>query len=278
MDLNTVIEEVVEITRSRWKDEAQAKGVSYDVSVETSPLPPVLGDASELREALTNIVLNALDAMPQGGRFTFTTRVEGERVSCVVTDTGSGMNEEVRQRVFDPFFTTKGEKGTGLGLSVVYGIITRHGGELDVQSRVEQGSAFIIRLPVAREIAEASEPIPPRRPHRSANILVIDDESEVREVLRDLLAEEGHTVVTCADGESGLTRLEEETFDLVMTDLAMPGLTGWQVASLAKCRTPAQPVALVTGFGDRIDPAEARGKGVRTVVAQALAPPDLTKT
>lgn len=275
VDLNRVIEEVVEITRSRWKDEAQATGVPYDVRVEAAPLPPVAGDPSELREALTNIVFNALDAMPEGGRVTFRTGVEGERVYCVVTDTGVGMTEEVRQRIFDPFFTTKGEKGNGLGLSVVYGIIVRHGAEIEVQSQVGQGSAFTIRLPVAREIPEAPEMGPPPPPHRRAKILIIDDEGEVREVLAELLASQGHTVATCADGESGLTRLQQELFDLVVTDLAMPGLTGWQVASAVKSRNPETPVALVTGWGDRIDPDEARVKGVDFLLAKPVKLEDI---
>lgn len=187
---------------------------------------------------------------------------------CVVTDTGIGMSDDVKQRVFDPFFTTKGEKGTGLGLSVVYGIITRHGGEIEVQSEVGRGSAFTIRLPVEREAPSAPDPAPLSRPHRHAKILVIEDEQEVRDTLHDLLTDEGHSVATCADGESALIRLQEETFDLVLTDLAMPKLTGWQVASLVKLRSPATPVAMVTGWGDQINSEEARVKGVDFLVAK----------
>lgn len=136
VDVNQVVDEVVELTRPRWKEEAEANGISYHVSTEKAPLPPVAGDPSELREALTSFVFNALDAMPGGGRVIFRTGIEGERVYCAVTDTGIGMAEDVRRRVFDPFFTTKGERGSGLGLSVVQAIITRHGGEIDVRSQV----------------------------------------------------------------------------------------------------------------------------------------------
>src|SRR5206468_3515166 len=120
VDLATIISEVVEVTRSRWKDDAQARGLQYEVVAELRPTPIVAGDPAELREALTNIVFNALDAMPEGGRVTLSTDVEGTHVLCRVSDTGIGMAEDVRQRIFDPFFTTKGERGTGLGLSVVY--------------------------------------------------------------------------------------------------------------------------------------------------------------
>ena len=278
VDLNQIVDEVVDLTRSRWKDEAQARQVSYDIRVEAAPLPPVAGDPSELREALTNLVFNALDAMPDGGQVTLKTAAETGQVSCVVADTGIGMSEEVRRRVFDPFFTTKGEKGTGLGLSVVYGIIARHGGEIEVQSQEGCGSAFTIRLPVAQEIPAALEKTPPLQPPRSAKILVIDDEPELREVLEELLASQGHAVVACADGRSGLTALEEGRFDLVITDLAMPEVTGWQVASAVKLRHPGTPVALLTGYGDRIDPEEARPKGVDFLLSKPFGLEEIAAT
>lgn len=270
VDLARAVQEAVEFTRARWVDEAQAKGITYEVRVEGGPVPPVAGDPDELREALTNLVLNALDAMPEGGRVTIRTGVEGERVCCVVSDTGIGMTEEVRRRVFDPFFTTKGFRGTGLGLSMVYGIVTRHGGEVEVRSQPGQGSAFTLWLPAAREAApppeRPAEAAP--RPLRSARVLVIDDEEEIREVLVELLRGQGHAVVGCADGRSGLARFEAERFDLVITDLGMPGLSGWEVAAAVKRRSPALPVALITGWGDRIDPEEARAKGVDHLVAK----------
>lgn len=288
VDLNRVVEEVVEITRSRWKDEAQAANVPYDVLIEPGSLPPVLGDAAELREALTNIVFNALDAMPGGGRITFRTGVEGDRVYCVVSDTGVGMTDEVRRRLFEPFFTTKGDRGTGLGLSVVFGIVRRHGGEIEVESQVGAGSTFTIRLPAGQEVREISEANPSVQPHRAATILIIDDDEEVREVLGDLLVGQGHTVVARPDGESGLACLEEKPFDLVITDLAMPGLSGWQVASLVRLRNSGIPVAVLTGFSDGMDVNDARARGadflvakpfkledITTVVAQALARKDL---
>jgi CheY-like chemotaxis protein len=189
-------------------------------------------------------------------------------VVCAVTDTGIGMTEEVRQRVFDPFFTTKAEKGTGLGLSMAYGIVTRHGGEIDVRSRPWQGSSFSIRLPVARALAA-----PPARPGDPgpvvpARVLVIDDEENVRQVLAELLMAQGHTVAAHADGRSGLARFHEERFDVVFTDLGMPGLSGWEVARVVKLRRPATPVVLVTGWSDQMEPDEVRLRGIDFVVAK----------
>jgi CheY-like chemotaxis protein len=258
----------VEVTRSRWKDEALARGVTYEVGVEPAPLPPVAADPSELREVLINLVLNALDAMPAGGRVTLRTGAAGDGVACDVADTGIGMTDEVRQRVFDPFFTTKAEKGTGLGLSVAYGIISRHGGDIEVRSEPGAGSTFTIRLPIARATAEP----PPHRmtaaPGRTGRILVIDDEENVRQVLADALIAQGHSVSACADGRAGLARFDEEPFDVVFTDLGMPGLSGWDVARTVKLRRRETMVVLVTGWSDQIDSVEAPWRGVDFVVGK----------
>ncbi len=277
VNLDQVVEEVVEISRSRWQDEAQAKGIPYDVVLEmaVAPLPPVVGDPSELREALLNVIFNALDAMPKGGRVTFKTGVEEGRVYCAVIDTGIGMTEEVRERIFYPFFTTKGDKGSGLGLSVVYGIITRHGGEIDVQSEVERGTTFTIRLPAARLIRETLKEEAPLPVRGRAKVLVVEDELEVREVLRDMLVSQGHAVVVCPNGEAGLRRFEEEPFDLVITDLGMRGLSGWEVVEGIKGRSPETPVILITGWGDRIDAQEARARGVDFLVSKPFKGEDL---
>ncbi len=149
VELGPLAADVLEATRGRWKDDAEARGISYEVRVEAAPAPAVAGDPLELREALTAIVHNALDAMPDGGRLTVVTAPDGDAVRCVVADSGRGMTDDVRERVFEPFFTTKGARGTGLGLSVAYGILMRHGGDLDVSSRPGDGTTVTLRLPVA---------------------------------------------------------------------------------------------------------------------------------
>ncbi|OLC17469.1 MAG: hypothetical protein AUH29_01770 [Candidatus Rokubacteria bacterium 13_1_40CM_69_27] len=271
VELNQLIREVVELTRPRWKDDAEARGISYEVRVETAPVPPVAGDPYELREALTNVVLNALDAMPRGGQITLATSGEGDHVRCVVADTGVGMTEEVRQRMFEPFFTTKGEKGSGLGLSVMYGIIVRHGGEVDVESRPGQGTAFTIRLPVAREPVAPPAPLAPAPPRPGARVLVIDDEPHVRAILMETLTRDGYRVTVSGDGREGITRFDAETFDLVITDLGMPGLTGWDVAHHVKRQRPRTPVVLVTGWGDRLSLEEIQERGVDFLVSKPFA-------
>jgi signal transduction histidine kinase/ActR/RegA family two-component response regulator len=267
--VHRLLDEMVEVTRSRWKDEAQSKGIRYDIVVEAQETPAVVGDPSEIREALTNILFNAFDAMPEGGRVTLRTGVDGGRVFCAVADSGVGMSEDVRQRIFDPFFTTKGERGTGLGLSVVYGIVTRHNGEIDVQSQPGAGTTFTLRFPIGGEgAAEAPGRGPATAPVGSGRILVIDDERDVAEILADVLSRDGHQVVACLDGEAGLARFQEAEFDLVVTDLGMPGISGWDVAREVRARRPGTPVAMVTGWGDRIDPAEASARGVDFLLAK----------
>jgi signal transduction histidine kinase/CheY-like chemotaxis protein len=277
--LNQLVEEVVELTRARWRDEAQARNITYDVRVETTVVPPVTGDGQELREALTNVVLNALDAMPSGGRLTLRTEHASGRVRCVITDTGVGMTDEVRRRVFDPYFTTKGERGSGLGLSVMYGIIARHGGEVEVESQPGRGSSFIIHLPAAEavqeSVPEAPAPAPLAPLRANAPVLVIDDEPGVRDVIATTLRREGYRVTTCASGRDGIARFDAQPFDLVVTDLGMPGLTGWDVASHVKQRSPKTPVVLVTGWGDRMTADEVQARGVDFLVSKPFALDDI---
>jgi CheY-like chemotaxis protein len=194
------------------------------------------------------------------------TAVEGDRVVCRITDTGVGMTEEVRQRIFDPFFTTKGERGTGLGLSVVYGIIVRHNAEIDVQSQLESGTTFVLRFPVADAAPSEAPTRPTVRSTAKGRILIIDDEQDVGDIMGDFLGRDGHQVSVCRDAETGLAAFEKGAFDLVITDLGMPGMSGWEVARLVKLQRPGTPVAMVTGWGDRIDPAEATARGVDFIV------------
>jgi CheY-like chemotaxis protein len=280
VDLNQLVEEIAASARSRWSQQLTARGIVGEVRSEIGTVPVVSGDMAELRQVLTSMALNALDAMPEGGNLTFRTGRENGRVFCQVADTGIGMVEQTRLRVFDPFFTTKREKGKGFGLSGAYAIVDRHGGEITVESEPGKGTVFTVWLPVA---AEAAEPLPtPARPAApaappapkpapGAKILVVDDSEEVREILRELLSRHGYTVVTCPDGESGLVELDIRAFDLAMVDLGLPGISGLEVAQRLKQRWPATRVALMTGYGDRMGPEDAHAKGVDFVLAKPFS-------
>src|SRR2546422_2504179 len=232
LDLNQLVSEIVISVRARWSERLAARNISGEVHAETAPLPLVAGDAAELRHVLTTIADNALDAMPEGGTLTFRTSTDGERVACHVADTGAGMSDEVRVRVFDPFFTTKGEKGPDFGLAGAYAIVDRHGGEITVESETGKGSTFTVWLPpttesiqIAPETRPAAPPASARPFAAGAQILVIADSEEVREVLRDLLTRHGHAVVARADGDSGLAELGTWRVDPGMVGLFPPGVS-----------------------------------------------------
>jgi GAF domain-containing protein/CheY-like chemotaxis protein len=271
LDINQVVRDALEITRSRWKDEPTSRGIALEVRTSLGEVPAVLGDAAELREAMTNLILNAVDAMPEGGTLTLGTALVNDRIEVAVADTGVGMPPEVRDKVFDPFFTTKGPQGTGLGLSMTYGIVSRHGGSIAVDSTPGAGSTFRLSLPRGSDVQPAEPEAKAETPAvRSLRCLVVDDEPAVRAVIGDILESAGHTVVALADGGEAIARFQAERFDLVVTDLAMPRVSGWQVARAVKQIAPRIPVFLVTGFGVELSAEERRAHGVDLVLVKPL--------
>jgi CheY-like chemotaxis protein len=176
---------------------------------------------------------------------------DGRIVELTVTDSGMGMTDEVRQRIFDPFFTTKGVKGTGLGLSVVYGIMQRHGGQIEAASSPGQGTTFTLRFMVAAEALDSPLPSTAGFVVRPRRILLIDDDPTVRSTMAELLREVGHSVIVAEGGAEGLAHLGQSQVDLVITDLGMPGMTGWEVARAVKAVALHPPVVLLTGWGER---------------------------
>jgi signal transduction histidine kinase/CheY-like chemotaxis protein len=276
-DLAALVREALELTRPRWEDDALRSRRPIQVWTAVENLPPILGNAAEIREVLTNLILNAVDAMPTGGALT----ISGDRaaagaasgpgapgVRLAVGDTGIGMSADVRSHVFDPFFTTKGVTGTGLGLAVVYGILQRHGGRIDVESTPGKGTTFTLGFQAAgpeHAIREAENPAASLQPK---HICVIDDEDTVRSTTAALLEAAGHTVITAADGPEGLALVAAHPVDLVITDLGMPGMTGWEVAERLKAADPRRPVILLTGWGQQVSAGPAR-----THVDRILAKP-----
>ncbi|MBI3078748.1 MAG: response regulator [Deltaproteobacteria bacterium] len=267
VDLPQILRDAREFTRPRWENEALASGIAYDIRIEGGPVPLIAGDPAELREAFTNLLLNALEAMPQGGQVRLTAARDGGQVRVTVQDTGRGMSEEVREKAFEPFFTTKGPQGNGLGLSVVWGVVQRHDGEITLDSEEGKGTTFTLDFPIRAEAVKPEAPAARPAPPRGAKILIIDDEPEVRAVLRDFLEAQGHTAVEAADGPAGVARFEAERFDLVLTDLSMPGMSGWEVAATLKSRVQL-PVGLITGWSDQLDPAKLAAKQVDFVLTK----------
>jgi len=258
-DVNAVVREATEFTRSRWQDEAQLRGAPIELELQLGVVPEVSGRVAEIREVVTSLILNAVDAMPMGGRIAIATGSEPGRVKVTVTDTGTGMPDDVKRRVFEPFFTTKGVKRTGLGLAVAYGTIERHHGEIALESEEGKGSRVTFSLPAAPTRGGEGPEAPPPPPRRAGSILVIDDDDDVRELVSDALAAQGHAVTTASRGREGLMHLQTVRYDLVITDLGMPDLNGWEVARAVKVSRPDTPVLLLTGWADAVDPSASRG-------------------
>ncbi len=255
LQLNALVEQAVSLTRPKWQDQARSRGLGIDIHTRLGDLPPMYGDPAELREMLTNLIFNAVDAMPEGGVITIQTAVDDHEVKLSIIDSGTGMDEETRRRCLEPFFTTKGERGTGLGLSAVYGIIERHQGAMDIESEIGMGTSFCIRLPAAvtEEDAEAAAKEAPAGMVRDGtgtlSILVVDDQEIIRDVIQQQLCEDGHDVQTAGSGREALELLEASAFDLIVTDHSMPGMTGEELAEVSKGKYPKTAVILLTGFG-----------------------------
>jgi len=270
LSLNEIITEVVNITQPRWKDQTQKKGIQVGLAAQLGEIPLIMGSPSELREVLTNIIFNAVDAMPEGGKLTIATQPQAEGwVEVRIADTGIGMTEEVKKRIFDPFFTTKGVTNSGLGMSVSYGIIKRHGGEILIESELGKGTTFIIHLPTGYgEEETAVKEVTPIKESRQARILVIDDEDSVRDILSRMLKIKGHQVVVASNGEEGIEQFRSQPFDLVFTDLGMPKISGWEVGKTIKGINPKIPIAMITGWGIELDREKMSESGIDLIVSK----------
>jgi PAS domain S-box-containing protein len=270
VDLNRAVQQVISLTRARWSDMPQRRGLHIELTTDLAPkLPPIMGAESEIREALTNLIFNAVDAMPKGGTLRLSTRLlqsaadpagtgPPEQVQVEVVDTGIGMDEETRRRCLEPFFTTKGERGTGLGLAMVYGVVERHSAEIDIRSAPGRGTS--VRLNFA---APSTMGVQPARPAESRplpirlRLLVVDDDPVLLKSLCDTLEHDGHAVVTATNGREGIKAFQDaqssgRPFDAVITDLGMPYIDGRKVAGFVKQQSPKTPVIMLTGWGQRL--------------------------
>lgn len=268
LDVSELLRDAVEITRTRWENDARARGLNYDVRLDAACAFHTRGNASELREVFVNLIVNAIDAMPGGGRLSIRCRRSGPLLQLLFADTGAGMSEEVRARIFEPFFTTKGNYGTGLGLFVSYGIVERHRGHVAVESARGRGATFTVELPYVE-----AEPQTHGRPEAAAarapgalSVLVVDDEEAVRSTLSEMVELLGHRVTAADGGPAALAALEGDEFDLVFSDLSMPGMDGWEVAREIRRRRPSARVVIVTGYGKEA----ARAGGAAAAAADAV--------
>jgi PAS domain S-box-containing protein len=266
VDVNSIIKDSIEITKPKWKDEVQSRGIHIEMVSNFEEIPTVIGSTSELREVITNMIFNAIEAMPEGGKIEIRTFQRKSNVFIQISDSGIGMTEEVKKKAFEPFFTTKPFSNTGLGLSMSYGVIKRFGGEIEVESKVGHGATFTIILPIGLEGKEEVDVSPIIKKGREARILVIDDEETVRSVLSRILSQVNHQVTVAENGEEGIRLFREKDFDLVLTDLGMPGMSGWEVCRAIKKMSSHIPVGMITGWGIEVDQAKIEENGIDFVI------------
>jgi signal transduction histidine kinase/ActR/RegA family two-component response regulator len=272
VDLAELGDDVLHLTRPRWQAGMLKKGITIQARTDLRKVPLVLGSAAELREVMTNLIMNAVDAMPHGGTLSLATGVAGNQVWLEVGDTGQGIPAEVRERIFEPFYTTKAERGTGLGLAVSRSIARRHEGDLIVESAPGMGSRFRLMLPLHAQVelphepqaANANVPLEPMR------ILLVEDDQAVRETLQQLLRLDGHTITAAASGPEALMVFQPDAFDLVCSDLGMPGMNGWELIARLRAQDPDLATLLLSGWGAQIEIEEARAKGVDYVVPKPI--------
>jgi signal transduction histidine kinase/ActR/RegA family two-component response regulator len=273
LDVQELLRDVARLTAPRWRDAPQAEGRPIHLSVESAADLAVTGSAPALREAITNLIFNAVDALPHGGSIQLTARRQDQRVVIVVRDTGTGIPADIKAKVFDPFFTTKGERGTGLGLPQVLSIVERHMGSIDLETDPRRGTSFIISLPASDQEAKPTTRTTERMaeaPVRSIRVLIVEDEDQLARMASLVLKQRGHNVCVADSGDAALAILEDEApFDLIISDLGLgPGKNGWDLAEVVRKRWPQTRFVLVTGWGAAIDLAEARLRGVDRVIAK----------
>jgi PAS domain S-box-containing protein len=277
LDVNPVLSDVVELTRMAWETDAKKHGITVHVHLTLAATRPIAGNASELREVFTNLILNAVDAMPWGGDLFVSSEDDGADVVIRVRDTGVGMDAQTRSRIFDPFFTTKAAKGTGLGLSVAYGIVTRHRGAIMVESEPRVGTEFVLRFRSCEATEAPRQAFAPADALPAQRVLVIDDEEPVLSVIAELLRDLGQEVATAVGGRVGIDQIERFAPDIVFSDLGMPEVNGWDVAAAVRARRPEAAIILVTGWASQIEPDTLRARGVDMILSKPFSLEDVER-
>lgn len=279
-DIKDLVNDSIEFTQPRWKNEAQAKGINYKISTEGMITEsPILCNPTELREVFINIINNALDAMPEGGSLSFSSWSGDDSVFVSISDTGAGMSEDVKKRIFDPFYTTKMPVGTGLGMSMAYGLITRHGGSIKVESEIGKGSTFTLQFPVTMQAINQTTVPKPKQEKKKKNlhILVVDDEEAIRNILDKYLSRSGHMIHAVDNGADAIKLVKKEVFDLVLCDLAMPHVFGYDVIKALNLLEKRPKIGIITGWGENLRSIKEVGEEIDFIVRKPFNFSELTK-
>ena len=279
-DLKDLIRDSIAFTKPRWQNEAQSRGVDYKMCTEgMRKVLPIMCKPAEIREIFINIINNALDAMPGGGAISFGALTCDDTVYVSIADTGEGIPEHVVKNIFDPFFSTKGVEGTGLGMSIVYGIVTRHGGKIDVVTEIEKGTTFTMQFPATNKrasIIETSEPEQETN-KKGLRILVVDDEEAIRDILNKFLSRDGHTVKAVDNGADAINMVEGEGFDLVLCDIAMPNVFGYDVVKALNLLKKRPKIGIVSGWNEKRESIDDKERNIDFYLKKPFTHSELTK-
>jgi CheY-like chemotaxis protein len=279
-DISELINQAIVFTMPRWKNMAQVKGINYHMDTEgMKRVPSILCNPTEIREILVNIINNALDAMPDGGCMSYSTWSGEDTVFISISDTGEGMSEELKKNIFDPFFTTKVAVGTGLGMSTAYGIVTGHGGKIEVESEVGKGSTFTLQFPAAAKADSPKESSEPEQEimNKCLRILVVDDEEEICNILDKFFSKKGHLVRTVDNGREAIELAKIDDYDLVLCDMAMPEVYGYDVIRALNKLEKRPKVGIMTGWNEKLKPIDDEEFKVDFIIRKPLVFSELTK-
>lgn len=248
VEIDGIVNKALELTRSKWRDESWAKNIEFKIEVDLRQVPPISGSPSALTEAFITAILKSLESIPDGGKISISTYRETDNV--VVTF------EALKAQgiaIFDPFFDSLELIGTSSNLSAARKIIKRHNGEMIMETKLTSGTEITIKLPITQCREYVEESSRPEEPALNATILFVDDDQIVRSLVKDVMEVEGFKVLTAENGFKALDILKKGNIDILMTDLGMPGMSGFQLASEARILLPDIPIIMATGWESRID-------------------------
>ncbi len=278
IDLIEVINEAMEFTMPRWKTEAQSKGIEYEIVKNNFMASKYRTrcNSTELREVIINVINNSIDAMPGGGKIEFKVKTVGSNVVISISDNGEGINKDIKDRIFDPFFTTRGVKRSGLGLSLSFSIMTRYGGEIAVDSFDSKGTTIDLKMPLVDSKIAKCDDKEVVGAVQTANILVIEDEEVILDMMKLLLESRGHNVSVSSDASIGMKMYEDNMYDIVLCDLAMPKLNGWMVAKFIKeydavRKKTKTPVVMITGYELDTENIDYKKEGVDFILNKPIS-------
>lgn len=274
--LNDVVRDVVESMEQLWAGDAGQPRTGVHLEADLQWVPPVHAHLTSLSETVVSLIENAVSALPEGGKVSLHTRYNKDQVILEIADNGAGIEPADLSRIFEPFFTTKGPASSGLGLSIAYNLVTQMKGSLSVESALGEGTTFTLRLPsAAAEAATSADSGHSDEEKPKLEVMVIDDEALVAEMLKTLFKNSGYHATVFLNGAEAIEALKKAEFDLLVVDLGMPGMDGWEVSRQVNEIRPEIPIIVATGWNITVDEGQEHGAIIDAVLSKPFARSEL---